>query len=257
MLYRAFFIISQQAGQCIVCARSVRVTFGQVDKNGGPISWVTDVNHPDHIKYHQDYNPWDFANNPFVNDIGLVYLEEALEPILIPYVWPVDYSRNVNQTYVGFRSYAMGFGGVSFPSTILNFVDLSVITNVECSEVFTDVITDGNLCTYTENGKSTCQGDAGGPLVIEYEGGFLIIGVGSFRHRAGCNLGHPAVFTRITYFVEWLEEIIGSPPGIAPPVPPPADEGCQCYCSINGCPIDQPPQEGCECHCNYDSCPEL
>lgn len=55
----------------------------------------------------------------------------------------------------------MGYGGVEFPSTRLNFVDMNVITNDECGLTFTNVIVNSNLCTDTRHGKSTCQGDAG------------------------------------------------------------------------------------------------
>lgn len=55
----------------------------------------------------------------------------------------------------------MGYGGVTFPSTVLNYVNMPVITNEECNATFTGVITESNLCTSTVDGRSTCQGDAG------------------------------------------------------------------------------------------------
>jgi secreted trypsin-like serine protease len=49
------------------------------------------------------------------------------------------------------------------------------------------------------------QGDSGGPLVKEIDGAYTQIGVVSFGAAAGCELGYPAGFARVTSFLDWIE----------------------------------------------------
>jgi secreted trypsin-like serine protease len=181
----------------VICARSVTAIFGQVDRMGGPISWITHITNPDHIKIHDKYNPWDFQNNPFVNDIAMIFLEQATDPILLPFVNTIEIATDPTNDFYGKPAAAMGFGSTQDPpgalSLTLNYVEMPVTSNQVCNDSFPGVIVDSNLCTSTTHGGSTCQGDAGGPLIIfdAETTEFVLIGVGSFRHRDGCTLGHP------------------------------------------------------------------
>lgn len=49
------------------------------------------------------------------------------------------------------------------------------------------------------------QGDSGGPLVIEIDDAYTQIGVVSFGAAAGCELGYPDGFARVTSFLDWIE----------------------------------------------------
>jgi secreted trypsin-like serine protease len=54
------------------------------------------------------------------------------------------------------------------------------------------------------------QGDSGGPLVIqEDDGRYTEIGIVSFGHSSGCEMGFPVVFTRVTSFLDWIEKNTG------------------------------------------------
>ena len=49
------------------------------------------------------------------------------------------------------------------------------------------------------------QGDSGGPLVyLESDDIFTEVGIVSFGAAAGCQLGYPAAFTRVTSFLSWI-----------------------------------------------------
>ena len=51
----------------------------------------------------------------------------------------------------------------------------------------------------------TLQGDSGGPLVYqESDGRYTEVGIVSFGADAGCTLGYPAVFTRVTSCLDWI-----------------------------------------------------
>ena len=60
-------------------------------------------------------------------------------------------------------------------------------------------ITDGMICA-GEEGKDSCQGDGGGPMV-DHAG--KQVGVVSWG--IGCALaGYPGVFARVSYYADWI-----------------------------------------------------
>jgi len=49
------------------------------------------------------------------------------------------------------------------------------------------------------------QGDSDGPLVfLESDGIYAEVDIVSFGAAAGCTLGYPAAFTRVTSFLSWI-----------------------------------------------------
>lgn len=58
--------------------------------------------------------------------------------------------------------------------------------------------------TYELNNVS---GDSGGGAFVE-DGGRQVIGIVSFGAAAGCQLGYPVVYTRVTSFISWIDNVI-------------------------------------------------
>jgi len=56
---------------------------------------------------------------------------------------------------------------------------------------------------------SVLQGDSGGPLVYLLNGVYNQVGIVSFGAAAGCQLGYPAGFTRVTSYLNWIESNTG------------------------------------------------
>lgn len=118
---------------------------------------------------------------------------------MLPYVTTIPIASDVTNNFYQYEATAMGFGSTFDPPTQLspqlNYVGLKVTSNAICNETFVNTIVDSHLCTDTSSG-STCQGNAGGPLVTRNQNNeWIVIGVGSFRHRDGCTLGHPGRFS--------------------------------------------------------------
>jgi len=143
------------------------------------------------------------------NDIGLVQLPrkinftETMRPICLP-----SYS-DVDDKFAGLDAPASGWGKPTDSATsispVLREVITETITNLACVfELFQ--ISSKNICISGRGGKSTCNGDSGGPLhkVME-DGRMKQIGITSFGLAFGCELGFHAAFTRVTSFLEFIE----------------------------------------------------
>lgn len=63
----------------------------------------------------------------------------------------------------------------------------------------------GQMCAGDPNATTdTCEGDSGGPMQVPYERGLsMIVGITSFGEQ--CASGQPSVYTRVAYYIRWLE----------------------------------------------------
>lgn len=92
------------------------------------------------------------------------------------------------------------------------FADLVTISLNECTEDLSDsnVTPDEmHICAKSETQirRDTCGGDSGGPLQIQLNGNYYLIGVVSFGPPCGTT-SLPAVYTRITSYMDWILENI-------------------------------------------------
>lgn len=98
-------------------------------------------------------------------------------------------------------------------------VRLDILDNDVCVKYFVDdddedyrdgsvVITNSQLCIGSyEAGKDTCQGDSGGPVQISLENHTCvshIIGVTSFGSPVCGGENAPAVYTRVSSYIDWI-----------------------------------------------------
>lgn len=98
-------------------------------------------------------------------------------------------------------------GANSLP-TQLQWVDVPMITNAQCSNSYSG-ITNAMICAgYPEGGKDSCQGDSGGPLICAVNGKAHLVGVVSFG--VGCALPNwPGVYARVTAVLPWIQSNMG------------------------------------------------
>ncbi|XP_022121949.2 collagenase [Pieris rapae] len=148
------------------------------------------------VQVHDEYNTATRAN-----DIAMIVLPTVVST---EYIRPISIASG-NNLYNGVVGTAAGFGVVSDGTSIttgqtLNHVDLTVISNQECARTFAAFVVSSTLCVSGANGKSTCSGDGGSPLVVNDE----LIGLASFESASGCQRNLPAGFTRITSYNTWI-----------------------------------------------------
>ncbi|KXJ82059.1 hypothetical protein RP20_CCG015813 [Aedes albopictus] len=137
-----------------------------------------------------------------------ISFSENVRPVRLPN------RRQVAATFVGQQGTFMGwgrFGEGTSNSDVLRFGRSQVITNLSCRlSLPTNSILDEHICTEGVNAAtgqgSPCQGDSGAPLTItDADGITTLIGVFSFHSVLGCDGGRAAVFTRISAYLDWIE----------------------------------------------------
>lgn len=62
-----------------------------------------------------------------------------------------------------------------------------------------------NSCASNKGGKSPCLGDSGGPLAYDD----LLIGVTSLIPSNGCGSDMPTAFSRVTSYLQWIDDNSG------------------------------------------------
>lgn len=157
---------------------------------------------------HPEYNP-----STIKNDIGLIRLPQAINftdnirPICLP-----SHSEE-DEKFAGLDTPASGWGKPTDDATaispVLREVVAHTITNLICKlELFT--VTATNICISGKDGKSTCNGDSGGPLhTFTDDGRYKQIGITSFGLVFGCEKGFHAAFTRTSKYLQFIETHTG------------------------------------------------
>ncbi|KAL5290963.1 hypothetical protein ACFFRR_010393 [Megaselia abdita] len=157
------------------------------------------------VKIHPLYRSLSLAN-----DLALLKLPSPVEftsnvrPVRLPT------SRSTLEFGVFFAS---GWGRVSDSSkTISNdlrFVEVSLMDHSKCMRSYLMfLVKSSNICVDTSEGYSTCQGDSGGPLVSKSLN--ELVGVTSFGSARGCESKSPAVFTKVSHYLDWIRKNIES-----------------------------------------------
>ncbi|XP_058796442.1 chymotrypsin-2-like [Phymastichus coffea] len=90
----------------------------------------------------------------------------------------------------------------------LKYLDTKVIPIEECKLVSPVIVTNGNICTQSQNINGfSCIGDSGGPLV--HEG--VIIGIRN-SHNNQCNHNQPEMFTRVSAYLNFINNVLNQQP---------------------------------------------
>ncbi|KFM63809.1 Serine proteinase stubble, partial [Stegodyphus mimosarum] len=139
---------------------------------------------------------------------------------LLRFYEPVTFQKNIlpicvpssNNSYVGKYATVTGWGRLREEGPlpdVIQEVSLPVITNKLCESMYQDAgfvedIPDIFICAgYADGGKDSCEGDSGGPMVIQEDDGRWVL-AGVISWGIGCALpNQPGVYTRITKFSEW------------------------------------------------------
>ncbi|XP_053687224.1 brachyurin-like [Sabethes cyaneus] len=157
------------------------------------------------VRVHEGYSQTNIRN-----DIAVVRLNHAIDfnarvqPVRIP-------AAGDSRHFAGLTGTASGFGRWTDSSTatsaVLRYVSNPILTEADCLARWdnnANLIQPQNICVSGEGGRSPCHGDSGGPLTIAEGGSSVQVGIVSFGSTAGCSIGMPAVYVRVTHFRQWI-----------------------------------------------------
>ena len=147
------------------------------------------------------------------NDIALLRLQSpsAAEPLYL----------ETDEVAVGTLLTVIGWGLTdpndenSSPNGLYK-VTVPVVSNADCNASYNDgwgsgdTVTNNQLCAgYQQGGQDSCVGDSGGPLFLKDGDSFIDVGVVSWGN--GCaEPDYYGIYTKISAYIGWIEEKIGT-----------------------------------------------
>jgi secreted trypsin-like serine protease len=156
-----------------------------------------------------------YRHNFYYNDIALIKLDgivkftKSIRPACL---WQTLRIKQTTATVAGFGSRQSG----EAPQLQLEKVTLDIIDQKTCQRFnpknmkIPDGIIDSHLCAGKLAGQlDTCKGDSGSALTVTIDKDpctFYVIGVTSFGSVYCGAPNAPSVYTRISSFVDWIEE---------------------------------------------------
>ncbi|RZF33359.1 hypothetical protein LSTR_LSTR007704 [Laodelphax striatellus] len=192
---------------------SLVAVFGEYDISGEFESKRSVSKNVRRVIVHRQYDPATFEN-----DIALLELESPVQfdSHIVPICMPQDdddfTGRMATVTGWGRLKYGQYRGGV--PNRKQE-VHVPVMENAVCQEMFqtaghTKSILNSFVCAGYANGqRDSCEGDSGGPLMVEREDGHWVL-AGTVSHGIKCAAPYlPGVYMRTTFYKPWLQSITG------------------------------------------------
>uniref|UniRef100_A0A4Y0BJH9 Peptidase S1 domain-containing protein n=1 Tax=Anopheles funestus TaxID=62324 RepID=A0A4Y0BJH9_ANOFN len=155
------------------------------------------------IVAHPGYTPTNIRNDVAVVRLNSpITFTDRIQPARLP-------GRSDTRQFGGFTGTVSGFGRTSdasqATSAVVMFTSNPVMTNADCIASWNSVLIEPqNICMSGEGGRSACNGDSGGPLAVQ-DGGSLQVGIVSFGSAAGCAIGMPSVYARVSFFLDFIE----------------------------------------------------
>lgn len=96
-------------------------------------------------------------------------------------------------------------------SDILHKATLSPWSLNDCNRTYLSmvkkIVTRDQICA-ADTASNACQGDSGGPLQIQETGRTIFTVVGITLFGMGCGSKYPGVYTRVSSYVDWIENIV-------------------------------------------------
>ncbi|KFB44072.1 serine protease 14 [Anopheles sinensis] len=157
------------------------------------------------------HNGYTHAKN-YHNDIALIHMARDVTYSLsvLPTCLPLS-ERIINTNHEDTSTIAVGWGRTETASSsqVKMKVDLIVQSLEECKLLYESKgasLMDTQMCVGGMDGRDTCTGDSGGPLMRMVGGFWYQIGVVSFG-SANCGTKDlPAVYTDVSKYAEWIRD---------------------------------------------------
>jgi len=159
---------------------------------------------------HPDYDP---ATGE--NDFMLILLPESFHGTPFPRLNSDTYVPNAYRTEKDKRVVVLGWGitqdgDANSASEVLLKANLDYVNNYECGWAYgAQHIKTNMLCAHSNSGLDACNGDSGGPLIMQHEDGpahDLLVGVVSWGATCGSSK-YPGVYARLSSAYRWINDV--------------------------------------------------
>lgn len=105
-----------------------------------------------------------------------------------------------------------GFGAKAFRQDVQTHLlktEIAIVDHDFCNNVFDHSITDNMLCAggMVESKRDACTGDSGGPLLMEKDSHWILIGVVSFGNDCA-RKNYPGIYTKVSNYYDWIYQHI-------------------------------------------------
>ncbi|KAG7158595.1 tryptase-like [Homarus americanus] len=187
--------------------KSIKVGLGKLDVS----SYYEDDAHWYKTTKYEVHPQYDDAN--IQNDVALVVLPDpvtftdSIRPLCLP-------ATDIDMA--GVIATASGWGAVmygGYEAKELQEVELEVQTNANCQAAWREKFQDqtftllsSQLCAIAD-GKDTCSGDSGGPLIVKVGGRWEVLGITSYGYKCAVK-DVPGVYTRVSKYLTWINTFI-------------------------------------------------
>ncbi|KAL5282077.1 CLIPB9.2 family protein [Megaselia abdita] len=162
---------------------------------------------------HEDFHEND--NGILFNDIALLRLENNIDysssiyPICMPFM--TDYYQapelGTNFTVAGWGETQMYYSSKRLRKVIVPFVSRRACKKLFYRKYGT-FIPSTNICAGGEEGRDSCYGDSGGPLMRKIRNYWLLEGIISYGDTDQCATEMPTVHAYVSKYKYWIVEHI-------------------------------------------------
>ncbi|XP_060535489.1 trypsin delta-like [Cylas formicarius] len=179
---------------------TINIIFGALATDRWEEGHLTVTQNTSGLTLHPGFDPDTFANN-----LALIKLDDSIP--FTDFISPVALYDG-DETLEGENSTILGYGLYDYQ---LKYAFNPILSTVDCqtSDVFyEDLVTDEHICFAGYGFLSACEGDFGGPLLVDD----VQVGVLSFYWHDEynyCYFDQPTVSTRISRFRSWIRDISG------------------------------------------------
>uniref|UniRef100_A0A240PMX7 Peptidase S1 domain-containing protein n=1 Tax=Anopheles christyi TaxID=43041 RepID=A0A240PMX7_9DIPT len=191
---------------CVQGQTSITVLLGASD-----ITRAQDFVVVSHVRVHPDFSSFFQANDLAILTLSrMPRFSDQIQMARLPRRAQVGESfANVWTTISGWGETASNTGE-ALPMQRLRSVRSQVISNFSCTISFPLYLRSSNVCTSSDGG-APCVGDEGGPVtIVEEDGQSTVIAIHSYTYSRGCTRSWPAVHTRVTDYLNWIEIYTGA-----------------------------------------------
>jgi len=159
---------------------------------------------------HPGYNP---ATGE--NDFMLILLPESFDDTPFPRLNSKPYVPSTYRKEIDKKVTVLGWGitqdgDANSASEVLLKANLDYLNNYECGWMYgAKHIKTNMLCAHSKKGLDACNGDSGGPLIMQHENGpaqDLLVGVVSWGATCGSSK-YPGVYARLSSAYRWINDV--------------------------------------------------